>query len=228
MRRAHWLRYLCAPIARSPLSVSPIHPCVFLCRQWNKVVLAFITRVHVCVCAVVFMPWALGLGAHTHMEHNTLFGCPARAAVRAAVHLACQSVVALIGWTVLRLRLTDSAQTHSPSRSSASDQQQPQLQQHLLPPLRKCCLHHFGDWHFEILRNSFPASSSIVPLFGCYWCQPASHMNFGMKLHGWWHIFCIHNATFSRNKCGSCACALACFAAWCSRKSKKGKCKAES
>lgn len=67
---------------------------------------------------------------------------------------------------------------------------------------------------FWILRNSFPASSSIVPLSG-------SHMNFGMKLHGWWHIFCIHNATFSRNKCGSCACALDCFAPWCSRKSKK-------
>lgn len=116
------------------------------------------------MCGVVFMPWALGLGAHTHMKHNTPFGCPARAAVRAAVHLACQSVVALIGWTVLRSRLTDSAQTHSPSRSSASDQQQPQLQQHLLPPLRKCCLHHFGDWHFE-----FCATLSQLPalLFRC-------------------------------------------------------------
>lgn len=48
--------------------------------------------------------------------------------------------------------------------------------------------------------------------------SPASLMKSDIKMHGWWHIFCIHNTTFSRNKCGSCACAWSCFAAWCSKK----------
>lgn len=170
MRRAHWLRYLCAPIARSPLSVSPIRVCVFLCRQWNKVVLAFITRVHVCVCAVVFMPWALGLGAHTHMEHNTPFGCPARAAVRAAVHLACQSVVALIGWTVLRSRLTDSAQTHSPSRSSASDQHN----------YSSICCHRCGSVVCITLAIGILNSAQLFPSFQLY-CSVVR------QPHEFWH-----------------------------------------
>lgn len=65
-------------------------------------------------------------------------------------------------------RLTDSAQTLSPSRSSASDQRQQHQAEVLFASLR--------IWNSAQLvpSSQLPASNSIVPLFGCYWCQPAT------------------------------------------------------
>lgn len=147
------------PVVRFP------DPCVCFCVANGIKSFWHLLRVCMCVC-VCSSFYALSPrsgGAHTHGAQHAIWLPCTRRSTRCgsfSMPISCRAY-----WmNRAPARLTDSAQTHSPSRSSASDQQQPELQQHLLPPLGKCCLHHFGDWHFE-----FCATRSQLPalLFRC-------------------------------------------------------------
>lgn len=159
---ALFMRAHCSfPVVRFP------DPCVCFCVANGIKSFWHLLRVCMCVC-VCSSFYALSPrsgGTHTHEAQHAIWLPCTRRSTRCgsfSMPISCRAY-----WmNRAPARLTDTAQTHSPSRSSASDQQQPQLQlqQHLLPPLRKCCLHHFGDWHFE-----FCATLSQLPalLFRC-------------------------------------------------------------
>lgn len=178
MRPAHWLRYLCA---RSPFRVC-------FCVAYEIKSFWHLLRVHVCVFVCAPRPRAEGIKTtvHTHThgaQHAIWLPCTRRSTLCGSfsMPISCRAY-----WlNRAPARLTDSAQTQPKPQLSFSSATTSTTNIAAASAAAvaassgsvACITLAIRIWNSAqqfVCRISRLAPSSIVPLFGCYWCQPAS------------------------------------------------------